>query len=91
MKKCGGGGWMYRPMYSRPRHYLEVSDKLHAPTALPSGERAPAIREETMWAPEPIWKTWIGEKSGSYRDSNSEPSAVQPVASRYTDCAIPVQ
>jgi hypothetical protein len=25
---------------------------------------------------------------GPYRDSNSDPSAVQPVASRYTDCPI---
>jgi hypothetical protein len=29
------------------------------------------------------------EKSWSYRDSNSDPSVVHPVASRYTDCAIP--
>jgi hypothetical protein len=27
--------------------------------------------------------------AGVYRDSNSDPSIVQPVASRYTDCAIP--
>jgi hypothetical protein len=30
------------------------------------------------------------KKSGPYRDSNSDSSAVQPVATRYTDCAIPV-
>jgi hypothetical protein len=30
-----------------------------------------------------------GEKSFPYRDSNFDLSAVQPVASRYTDCAIP--
>jgi hypothetical protein len=29
------------------------------------------------------------ENSLPYRDSNSDPSVVQPVASRYTDCAIP--
>jgi hypothetical protein len=29
-----------------------------------------------------------GGKSCPYRDSNSDPSAVQPVASRYTDSAI---
>jgi hypothetical protein len=29
------------------------------------------------------------KKSCSYQDSNSDPSAVQPVASRYADCAIP--
>jgi hypothetical protein len=28
------------------------------------------------------------EKSRPYRDSNSNLSAVQPVANRYTDCAI---
>jgi hypothetical protein len=37
----------------------------------------------------PDWTTWRGEKYCPYRDSNSYPSAVQPVASRYTDCAIP--
>jgi hypothetical protein len=26
------------------------------------------------------------ENSSTYRDSNSDPSAVQPVARRYTDC-----
>jgi hypothetical protein len=28
-------------------------------------------------APEPACTTWRGEKSSSYRDSNSDPSAVQ--------------
>jgi hypothetical protein len=32
------------------------------------------------------WTTWRGENSCSYRDSNCDPSAVQPVARRYTDC-----
>jgi hypothetical protein len=31
---------------------------------------------------------WRGEKSCYFRDSNFDPSAVQPVAGRYTDCAI---
>jgi hypothetical protein len=42
-----------------------------------------------VWAPEPIWTTWRIEKSYPYGDSNYDPSAVQPVVSRYTDCAIP--
>jgi hypothetical protein len=40
-----------------------------------------------MWVPEPIWTTWRKENSRPYRDSNTELSAVQPVASRYTGCA----
>jgi hypothetical protein len=39
--------------------------------------------------PEPVWTTWIRENSWSYRDSDSDPSVVQPVASRYTDYATP--
>jgi hypothetical protein len=38
---------------------------------------------------EPLWTTWGREKSYFYRDSNSDPSAVQPVARSHTDCAIP--
>jgi hypothetical protein len=32
---------------------------------------------------------WRRENYCAYRDSNSDPSVVQPVASGYTDCAIP--
>jgi hypothetical protein len=35
-----------------------------------------------------VWTSWRGENSWPYRDSNSDPSIVQPVASRYTDYAI---
>jgi hypothetical protein len=38
--------------------------------------------------PQPGWTTWRTENSRLYGDSNSDPSAVQPVASRCTDCAI---
>jgi hypothetical protein len=53
-------------------------------------ERAPG----TLWlggwvGPRTVWTTWR-EKSRFYRDPNSVPSAVQPVASCYADCAIPV-
>jgi hypothetical protein len=37
-----------------------------------------------LHAPEPVWTAWRRENSWSYRDSNSDPAVVQPVASRYT-------
>jgi hypothetical protein len=47
------------------------------------------IGQEAGWAPEPIWTTWRSENFCPHRDSNSDPSVVQPVPSRHTDCAIP--
>jgi hypothetical protein len=38
---------------------------------------------------QPVWKTWGRGRSWPYQDSNSDPSVVQPVASRCTDCATP--
>jgi hypothetical protein len=58
-----------------------VSGQLHAPAALPSGKspRYPFYRR--LGGPQ--------SRSGPYRDSNSDPAVVQPVASHYTDNAIP--
>jgi hypothetical protein len=43
------------------------------------------------WTPEPVWAIWRRENSSPYRDSNSDPSVVQSVASRYTDYATPAR
>jgi hypothetical protein len=32
------GEWMYKPTFSLPRHWLEVSGQLHVLAALPPGE-----------------------------------------------------
>jgi hypothetical protein len=50
-------------------------------------ERDPGTRWIGDWLGS-VWTRWRGEMSWSYRDSNSEPSAVQPVVSRYNDCVM---
>jgi hypothetical protein len=88
MKACGE--WMYRSAFSWPRHYLEGSGQFHAPTALPQGKKPPVpIGYEVAWTPEAIRTTGRSENSYPHQDLNSDPSVVQPVASRYTDYAIP--
>jgi hypothetical protein len=52
-----------------------------------TGERAPGTKE-AGWIPEPVWTTFKEGKFCTYRDSNSEPSAVQLVASHYIEGAI---
>jgi hypothetical protein len=62
---------------------MEVSGQLHAPVALLPWKKPPiAIGWEVGLAPEPVWMTWRGENSWPYRDPNSNPSVVQPAASR---------
>jgi hypothetical protein len=69
---------------------VEVSGQLHAPAVLPTGkEPLVPIGQEVGWTSEPVWTIWRKENSSPYWDSNSDPSVVQPVASRYTDYAIP--
>jgi hypothetical protein len=52
------GEWMYRSMYSRPRHQLEVSGLFHAPVTLPPVP----IGYEAGWDPRTGLETWRGEK-----------------------------
>jgi hypothetical protein len=57
--------------------------------ALHPREKIPlvAIGHEAGCASGTVWTIWRRENHWPYRDSNSDPSVVQPVASRYTNCA----
>jgi hypothetical protein len=80
---------MYRSTFSWPGHYL-VSGQFHAPAALPPGKspRYPFYRR--LGGPQ-SWYGRYGEVK-IFTLSGLElplPLVVQPVASRYTDWAIP--
>jgi hypothetical protein len=68
------------PTLIRPKHYLQPSGQLHASAALPDGKSpgggsvGPRVCLDNM------------ENFLPYRNSNSEPSVVQPVAIHYTSC-----
>jgi hypothetical protein len=53
------------------------------------GEQPPWYPLERRLGGPQSWSGQCGENSWPYRDSNSDPSVIHPVASRYTDCAIP--
>jgi hypothetical protein len=67
---------------------MEVSDKLHAPAALPPGkERSPGTHWVGGWAGpraglDTVWERII---LSPLRESNPNHPIVQPGASRYTD------
>jgi hypothetical protein len=67
---------------------MEVSGQLHAPTALPLGEKPlVAIGHEVGWALEPVWALSAREKS--FTLAGNQIPAAQPAVRRYTHWAIP--
>jgi hypothetical protein len=63
--------------------------QLHALALLPQWNESPApIRLEARWVPELVWPKRQEDISCPYRDSNSNPSTIQPRASHYTNCII---
>jgi hypothetical protein len=67
---------------------MEVSGQIHAPAALPRGKEPRYPLDRRLGGPQSQCGR-RGENSWPYLDSNSDPSVVQPVASRYTDLVIP--
>jgi hypothetical protein len=59
------------------------------PGRFTTGEKDPGTRRIGRWVSRRAdLKEWRTKNSRPYRDSNSDPSVVQPVGSRYTNCAI---
>jgi hypothetical protein len=61
-----------------------VGGQRHALSALTSGKDPVPIVVEAGWASEPVWTG-----AGNLAPPEFDPSAVNPVASRYTEQAIP--
>jgi hypothetical protein len=81
---------MYRSTFSWPRHYLEVSGQLHAPAALPPG-KSPGTHFIGGWV-DPTAGLDDMEKWKLFTLPGLElplPLVVKPVASLYSDWAIP--
>jgi hypothetical protein len=76
------GEWTYRSTF------LDLSTSWRTRPLYPRGRSPRTHWIEVGWNPEPVWTTWRRENSWPYRDSNSDPSVVQPVDSRYTDYAV---
>jgi len=63
---------------------MGVGGQCHAPAALPPGKDPVPIVQEAGWAPGPVWTG-----AENLAPLGIEPRTVQPVVSRYTNCAIP--
>jgi hypothetical protein len=61
-----------------------VCGQHHAPAAFTPGKDPVPIVQEAGWAPEPVW---IGTENLGL--PGFDPRTFEPVASRYTDYAIP--
>ena len=64
---------------------MGVGGQSHSPAALPPGNTPVPTVQEAGWAPGPVW---AGAENLA-PPPGFDPRTVQPVASRYTDCANP--
>ena len=65
---------------------MRVGGQHHTPAPLPTSKDPVPIVQETGWAPRTIW---TGVENLAPPLPGFDPRTVQPVASRYTDWAIP--
>jgi hypothetical protein len=73
--------WMYRSMFSLPRHQLEATGQHHAPAALSLEKKLNTHPREGWVTPDTVWTIRRSKNSLPYRDSNYDCSVVQLIAS----------
>jgi hypothetical protein len=83
------GQWMYRSTFSWPRTSWKWVVRLTPQPLYPRGKSPRYPLDRRLGGPQSRSRR-RGENCWPYRDSNSDPSVVQPVTSRYTDYTIPV-
>jgi hypothetical protein len=79
------GEWMYRCFLDLFTSWRWVVSFTPRPL-YPRGKSLQYPLDRKLSGPQSPWRS---ENSWPHRDPNSDLSVVQPVASRYTDCAIP--
>jgi hypothetical protein len=83
------GEWVYRSHVFLTSAQVGGEWSASRPGRFSPKERAPGTHWIGGWAGPRDGLDDGREKSWPYRDSNSDPSVVQSVANRYTDCVIP--
>jgi hypothetical protein len=63
---------------------MGVGGQHHAPVAFTPGKDPVPVAQEAVWASEPVWIS-----AENLPPPGFDPRTFQPVASRYTDWAIP--
>jgi hypothetical protein len=79
--------WMYRSTFHRPRHYLDLSGQLYAMVALSPEKKKRYPLDRRLGGPQSRPGRYEEVKVLDPTGTRTPTLDVQPVASRYTDCA----
>jgi hypothetical protein len=82
--------WVYRSTFSSPRHLFEVSGQLPSQPVYPRGNNPRYPLDRRLGGPQNRSGQRGEEKILDPIGTRSPSLFLQPVASRYTDCTIPV-
>ena len=68
----------YSSTHSQPRRKVGMNSEYHAPSVIPPGENPLHIVQETVRAPEPVWRFWRSKNLCSFCYSDSDWPSVKP-------------